>query len=669
MKRYIKVLISIGIIVVLVISWISYDVYMNNKIITTFAKDDFSKSLENPVNDILTALEEGDNVDYTGFSDTLTFIDNRYDTSDFRLPSIIRMLYSHQEKLPEEVNQDIKDTVLGFKYWMDQPGDDSMCYWSENHQILFASSEYLLGNYYSDEIFTNMSISGSDHSELGKERVLTWLEQRYLYGFTEWYSSTYYVEDIAPLSVLIDFAPDEEVRIKASMILDLMIYDLATQNYKGVFSANSGRMYQSTKMSGKKSSMKESISVIWPEFKDYLEVDKIGGMEVNFKYIKNYEVPEVLVNIGYDQDDNNIFKASNGLNLSEFKGEDLIGENDSQIMMQLACEAFTNEEVMNNTIKYVDENDMFSNEFLSDFKMINLGIVKSLGLGTLISQLADPIYNGTAIQRANTYMYRTPDYAMSTAQAYHPGTFGDQHSLFSLTMSVDFNIFNQHPAASIKVDGALGSSPNYWVGNGYHPHTVQEENINLSLYVLPDKVNFLGDMVGMARDIEAYSHTYFPSQYFDQVIIDGKYAFGKLDNVYVALIGNSDLYYKTIEMTEFDLKNNLTADYDLIQDGLETFWITEVGTSKDYESFDKFIDNIKSHDVMYSNKTLSYKNLELTFGGEFKIDDEVVDFDYKRFESKYSQTTRKPDNIKFEFGNASLILDFYNLERVVINQN
>ena len=35
------------------------------------------------------------------------------------------------------------DTVLRFKYWPDEPGTDSLCTWTENHQILFASAAVL----------------------------------------------------------------------------------------------------------------------------------------------------------------------------------------------------------------------------------------------------------------------------------------------------------------------------------------------------------------------------------------------------------------------------------------------------------------------------------------------------------------------------------------------
>jgi hypothetical protein len=52
------------------------------------------------------------------------------------------MLSDSQQML---MNTEIRAALLGFEYWLDQPGFDSLCYWSENHQILFATAEYLAG--------------------------------------------------------------------------------------------------------------------------------------------------------------------------------------------------------------------------------------------------------------------------------------------------------------------------------------------------------------------------------------------------------------------------------------------------------------------------------------------------------------------------------------------
>jgi hypothetical protein len=105
----------------------------------------------------------------------------------------------------------------------------------------------------------------------------------------------------------------------------------------------------------------------------------------------------------------------------------------------------------------------------------------------------------------------------------------------------------------------------------------------------------------------------------------------------------------------------------LIQDGQVTYWITELGTKEEYSSFDNFVNEIKSEIVLFNEDTLTYKNLELTYLGDFKVDDEVMDLNYMRFDNKYSKTERKADVITIEFNGQSLELDFNNLTRKVVN--
>jgi len=53
------------------------------------------------------------------------------------------ILYEYGDQIPAETRAKIEKSVLGFRYWWDETGGNSMCYWSENHQILFASAEYV----------------------------------------------------------------------------------------------------------------------------------------------------------------------------------------------------------------------------------------------------------------------------------------------------------------------------------------------------------------------------------------------------------------------------------------------------------------------------------------------------------------------------------------------
>ncbi|MFA9424178.1 MAG: hypothetical protein ACERLG_11405, partial [Sedimentibacter sp.] len=557
----------------------------------------------------------------------------------------------YNEELPGDVKERIKKSFIGFKYWMDQPGEDSMCYWSENHQILFATSEYLAGQLFPEEIFLNDNKNGFEHEKMGKERVLIWLEQRWLYGFTEWYSNNYYKEDILALSNLIDYAEEEEIVIKSKIIMDLLLYDVASQSFKGTFVTTSGRLYEANKKSGQGNRLNRIMEYLF-EF-DLDAEEKHSGLDLNFIYMNDYQVPNVIEEIALDTDEI-IIKASNGLDVSELKSEDLLGQEDAQIMMQWGMEAFTNPEVIENSLEYIHKHNMFLNEFLHDFRLMNIDLLKHTSILPMASKILNLKTNGIAIQRANTYTYKTNNYMLSTAQSYHHGEFGDQQHIWAATLSNDVSIFTTHPAKPLSDEGALSGSPNYWVGSGRLPHSVQDEQVNLSIYIIPNKKGFMED------SLVDFTHAYFPKDLMDEVVIDGDYIFGRLGDGYISMIGMNDLHYA----------ENSTDD--LIQMGKTTYWITEL-SSKDNETFEEFTQRIYSNKINYDmkKKQLSYssngKDLVLTYNQNFLVNNDVTNTEYNRFDSSYSNVERKADTIAIKNNEKELDLDFYNMSRVVID--
>ena len=248
---------------------------------------------------------------------------------------------------------------------------------------------------------------------------------------------------------------------------------------------------------------------------------------------------------------------------------------------------------------------------------------------------------------------------MATAQAHHPGEFGDQQSPWVATLSNEVSIFNSHPAKPLSDSGALSGSPGYWVGNGRMPHSVQYEDINISIYKIPDKKGF------MEKAITDFTHAYFPKDLLDEVVLEGRFAFGKLDDKYIAFIGKTNLYY-------YEGTND-----DLIQEGKDNYWIFEISTEADEGNFNAFMTRIKNNPITYENDVLTYRSsghfLEVEFGGDFLVNDakdptvnlQPVDTDYMRHDSPYASNGREQSTMTFEFGGERLYLDFYNMVRKV----
>jgi len=582
------------------------------------------------------------NIDWQRLDGTLKYIGAEYDCSDFRLVNLVRILYEYGDGIPEAYHAKIKDVLFNFRYWWDEPGENSMCYWSENHQILFASAEYLIGQLYPEELFPNSGLTGKQHVEKARVRILDWLEMRWNFGFIEYYSNAYYKEDIGALINLIDFAEEEEILKKCQIIMDLLFYDMASQSNKSMFISVSGRAYQSNRTGVGSKGFAGLPSYFWGDGKE------IGpGIMYGMMTRKKYALPPVLGDIAQDSS-TLIIKQSNGLDLTDLKQEGYYGTDNRSMMMQWGMEAFTNPIIIRNSLKHIRSTNMFSNAFVNDFKKLNFFLLRWLHLEPTVSRILKPQTNGVAIQKGNTYTYKTSAYSMYTVQSHHPGEYADQQHVFGLNIDDHFAIFHMHPARN---EESRAQSPNYWVGYGRFPHSVQDKNVNLSIYDLPRKKGI------MEAELLDYTRAFFPINLFDTAFIEENYAFGKKDDTYCVFIGSDHFSFKDDALD------------DIVLPGKQSFWISEVSSASEDSSFESFITRIRNNEVSFLPRKLelSYRSngrtYELNFGQEFKIDKEVIDTDYSRYDGPYVKGKKKDKTITISYREKSLFLDFENMIR------
>ena len=189
------------------------------------------------------ALDRWDEVDTDRVVEAIEGINQRGDCSDFYMVGLLGMMYRYMDgpAFPEKLKRPLQESVLGFKYWLDEPGRDAMCYTTENHGILFHTCEILAGQLYPDRTFTNAEKTGQWHRQKGEQMALSWLHKRGTGGFREWDSNCYFEEDLLALSHLADLAENTEVRELAAVVMDKMFFSMAINSYKGAFGSTHGR--------------------------------------------------------------------------------------------------------------------------------------------------------------------------------------------------------------------------------------------------------------------------------------------------------------------------------------------------------------------------------------------------------------------------------------------
>ncbi|MEA3407156.1 MAG: hypothetical protein U9R48_03645 [Chloroflexota bacterium] len=188
------------------------------------------------------ALGWWDRVDNDVIFETIESINEQQARSVVDLAGLLGMMYrfSDEPEFPDVLRQPIEDSILGFRYWEDEPGSDVMCYTRESLSILFHTCEILAAQLYPDSVFVNVEETGEWHRRKGERLALDWLYARGRRGFEEWDSDCSFEEDLVALSHLEEFAQDEEIRELAAIMMDKIFFQIAVNSYKGTFGSTHG---------------------------------------------------------------------------------------------------------------------------------------------------------------------------------------------------------------------------------------------------------------------------------------------------------------------------------------------------------------------------------------------------------------------------------------------
>ncbi len=617
------------------------------------------------------------------------YMGRRFDCSDFRAQMLFKIYKDCGERLDEKSKELIKNTFLNFKYFMDEPGDDSMCYWSENHQLLFAVSEYLAGQEWQNEIFKNNGMTGAEHMKKAKVRIDAWMQQRFNFGFSEYLSNNYLAEDISPMANYIAYSKDEKSVEQMKIIMDILWLDVALNSVNNRFVATSSRMYGNNKAGNfYGNSILAAMNVLWgaegaekilsnPHLseKEKAQIKASISKEPNHivlcftDIVKKgiYVLPQAIKDIALSQE-NFISKMGCGLSPVDMKNEGLIGQEPYQIMAQWGAETFTNPQVIKNTLKYLKNNKMYRSSFLGYFKFLNLTVFKLVNWEKFAAKF-NIMPHGIATGRGNVYTYRTAHYSMSTSVCKDVDMCGAQDHEWTANIGETLTLFTTHPAGN--GEGRYGASPGYWIGNGRRPMSVQKESVNITIYKLPTKKR-LGE-----TGIATMTHAYMPKDFYDEFEHNGNMVFARKNGVFVAVISNGNLQFKPFNTDSakgihkgknFPEDCKLKGEFDLCRFGGEYhMYITELSDA-DKETFDEFKSRIKSNAVKFgSNGSVEYKTyfgeITASYTGEFTVNGESAEKEFDRYDSKFCKAKRKPEKVFVDSGKHTLLLDLKKVKR------
>jgi hypothetical protein len=535
---------------------------------------------------------------------TFAKIADLHDTSDFDVLYLLNAYlgYAGHPALAPELWQKIEDAILGFKFWYTQPTPpgltDDMWYWSENHQIIFHTIEYLAGQTWPDETFRTTGMTGAQHMAHARPRILKWLDHRARLGFDEWHSDVYYAFDLTPLLTLAEYAQDEEIASKASMLLDVLFFDLALHDFRGAFGATHGRSYKKDKNSALDEDTWDLTKMLFDN-SDYPYQSWGDARAALFARAQKYRLPAVILDVAGSEvpfaD-----RERMGIAFDEFwpvftdyptpYGFSLAvpttpGEEPEDLGVWWSMSALTTWQVLPLVWYAGDTWNLWETELFLPFNDIKQAVGSLQFAQVTAFELAHAASAGL-LKEVNTYTWRTPDYMLSSAQDYRKGSRGWQYHAWQATFDANAQVFTTHPGHPPRENTTWqdDGEPGDWTGTASMPRSAQYENVAIHLYAPQYEVMVNEPFYSLTR-YEPYTHAYFPQDHFDEVIRDGHWTFGRLRDGYIALYS-----WRTAEFVDHGPSvpsNGMTLPWDLRADGgPDNVWIVECGRRADWVAVD-----------------------------------------------------------------------------------
>lgn len=531
----------------------------------------FDSAAANP-NDNAMVIEA-----YLGQPVTQQYLDNIFDvmltrsTIDFAIVQLVRVMFLGNGTYDGQI---VPQLSL-FPYWINY-GDTLRGYWSENHMIMWMSSDWLIHERTGRPIDATLD-----------QRLRHYLQLKIDYGFYEFMSSVYAPYCLSGLLNLADFAEDEEIRTLATLASERLLREmLLLTNDQGVFFPASGRNYPGKFLNAHGQNHSSLIYLLTGLGPAPSEATHAGG----FLATTSVDFSDVSANWSANED----FILSIGHTLQEgFEINSQLSDLDRTIF-QWSSGAYFHPEVVTETVQLLVDSNMWEHvdfallEPLAGFPVeLYPGIANDL---SVISQSSVSCGQDVAIFKNNGV-------TLSSIQDFWKGKIG----------------FQQHPVVACVGTTAVypGSGPVFadWEersadnANEHLPYVEQSHNVALIMYrpePVPSVLPFENKDVAL----------FWQDTAFDEIEENGNWLIGRQDENYVAVrrscVGQIDGVWGcetnvaqswVIVVGNVEMYSGFSGFQDLIsQAQFEESWTPEFQTG----------DSIYTSSIVFDTTTIEY---------------------------------------------------------------
>ena len=701
-------------------------------------------------------------VDETTWQGAWDDLDQLQDTRDFDGLYLLNALLGYEDHpyLTPEAWDRVRDSLHEFKMWawdatppQPDPNEpardwDNSFYWTENHQILFHTIEYLMGQREPDRCFVirgftptgypttdprhcsgevvqggvtrRFEQTGAEHRDRARAKILAWLDDRWQAGFSEWFSNIYLQKDATPLLTLAEYAEDEEIRTRATMILDMLLLDMAANTFRGVLGVTHGRSAIKDKNFGPRNDTWGITQLLFEQDQEYGYQSTGDAGATLFARAKHYRMPAVLAEMARS-DETFVNRTRQSFLLDEraagaidpgdpsfppghpYAVSASQDETNERFTFWWGLGAYTVWQVVPLTLLNAELYNLWDTELLKPFQPLRDATGGDPVVGVA---LAKSLWESVAVgflKEANTYTYRTRDYILSTAQDFRKGANAGQLHSWQATLSAGALVFTTHPMIITRSDGSDPEMPSvwlsedegepgYWTGTASSPRSAQHENVGIHLYSPIYPPNPLGTIGIDFFDYHDYTHAWFNRDQFDEWSQSGAWTFGRKGDAYVALYSWRPTAWRDIPADELALmppseNGPISQSFELTAPGgPDNVWIVECGSKEQWGSFGGFQEAILLAQVVVTPRPSDAPEVQglglevfdvrydspsqgvVTFGWDEATPltlrgEEVPIRDYPRVANPWVQAQRGDPAVWVEGETAGLLLDWTDVRR------
>lgn len=488
---------------------------------------------------------------------TLDNLDQEIDP-DFFLLGLVRILF-----LTEEFNDEILEAIQSIRLWV-TTGENLRIYWTENHQIMYSASAYLLRQKFGEDFFE----PGFFDAELD-DRLNWFLDTKKETRFFEANSPVYFQFTTAGLLLLHDFADDPIIRQKALDLIHINVEDWMkiTNNQGTVVNAATRAFqffyFQEANMFGNGS--QQLLALLTGLGPLIVESASVRAVTIAF-LLSDVDVTAAILTFQQE------FSENRPVGVTVEESDGLFGQladDQEKNLAQFTMGAIADPAYVNDAFSFISFYNLFANPSFEPLAVLfnTNSDAERIQLATVFQAIG----RGTSWHIPELITFKNRNVMLTSMNDFLPG-FKGYEQFPNMAVIGNTTVFTYSLPEPLFNNQQLGRTQS--LGNNQIPYLKQKDNVLVAMYNPRPDLPAFG-----VTDVSVFF--YMDASHYEEVLRVGDWFFGRLDGSFVGT-------YRP--QCQSDIEDHLNTYCREVKQ----IYITVVGNVETHGNFDDFVQGISS---------------------------------------------------------------------------